>query len=90
MEARRAFETGAKGSNQLWIVVAALLAVLVLGIAGAFVAKGLSPASATSSGHFAKTIVTGSDPYSPRDSMGAPTTADGHFAPRGSLSPVNR
>jgi hypothetical protein len=46
MEARRTFETGARSSKQIWIVFAALLAALVLALGGAYVAKGLTSASA--------------------------------------------
>jgi flagellar basal body-associated protein FliL len=49
MEARRAFQTGARSSKQIWIVVAALLAVMALGVAGAYLAKGLTSASAPAS-----------------------------------------
>jgi hypothetical protein len=45
MEARRTFEGGAKGSR-IYIVVAALLAVIALGLAGGYAAKGLSSVSA--------------------------------------------
>jgi hypothetical protein len=53
MEARRTFEAGARSSKQVWFVVAALLAVLVLGVAGAYIAKGLTSVSASPSGHAA-------------------------------------
>jgi hypothetical protein len=56
MEVRRTFRTGAKGSKQIWIVVAALLAVVALGVAGAFLAKGLTAAGAPTS---VKTVSTG-------------------------------
>jgi flagellar basal body-associated protein FliL len=49
MEARRAFQTGARSSKQIWIVVAALLAVVALGVAGAYLVKGLTSSSAAAS-----------------------------------------
>ena len=86
MEARRAFQSGAKSSKQIWIVVAALLAVLALGVAAAYLAKGVTSASAPSSGHVVQASVVGSDPYSPRDSMSAPnTSAADPYSPRDPL-----
>lgn len=61
MEARRTFEAGAKSSKQIWIVVAALLVVLALGVAGAYFAKSLTSASAPASGHVVKIAFTQSD-----------------------------
>ena len=49
MEARRSFQTAARSSKQSWMVVVALLAVLTLGVAGAFLAKSLTSASAPAS-----------------------------------------
>jgi flagellar basal body-associated protein FliL len=48
MEARRTFETGARSSKQIWLAFAAVLTVLVLGIAGAFLAKSLSSSASAS------------------------------------------
>jgi hypothetical protein len=45
MEARRTFQGEAK-SSRIYIVVAALLAAIALGLAGGFAAKGLGSASA--------------------------------------------
>lgn len=56
MEVRRTYRTGARSYKQIWIVVAALLAVVALGVAGAFLAKGLTAAGASTS---AKTVSTG-------------------------------
>jgi len=50
MEARRSFQTAARSSKQMWMVVVAALAVLTLGVAGAFLAKSLTSASAPASG----------------------------------------
>jgi flagellar basal body-associated protein FliL len=55
MEARRAFQAEAKSTKPIWIVIAALLAALALGVAGAYLAKGLTSASAPASGHFVQT-----------------------------------
>jgi flagellar basal body-associated protein FliL len=88
MEARRTFETGAKSSKQIWIVFVALLAVLALGMAGAYVAKALShtnalTTNAPSSGQVMRPSL-GSDPYSPRDSLGAPNASAGDpYSPAG-------
>ncbi|MDQ6876572.1 MAG: hypothetical protein M3082_02525 [Candidatus Dormibacteraeota bacterium] len=49
MEARRTFQTEAKSTNQIWMVLAALLAVVVLGVGSAFLANALTTASAPSS-----------------------------------------
>lgn len=54
MEVRRSYEAGAK-SSKIWFAIAALLAVVALGVAGAFLAKGLATASAPS----VKTVTTG-------------------------------
>jgi hypothetical protein len=45
MEARRTFQGEAK-SSRIYIVVAALLAAIALGLAGGFAAKGLGSVSA--------------------------------------------
>ncbi len=54
MEARRTFQGDAK-SSRIWIVVAAMLAAIALGLAGGYLGKGLTsstaPASVTVSGH---------------------------------------
>jgi flagellar biogenesis protein FliO len=84
MEARRTFQTEAKSTKQIWIAFAALLAVLVLGVAGAYLAKSLNHSSARSAGQVVLTSISGSDPYSPRDSMGAPSaSAADPYSPRG-------
>jgi hypothetical protein len=61
MEARRTFRTGARSSRQILIVVAALLAVVALGVAGAFLAKGLTAASAPTSVKAVSTSVMAPD-----------------------------
>ncbi|TMF44992.1 MAG: hypothetical protein E6I23_05940 [Chloroflexi bacterium] len=51
MEARRTFQGGATSSKQIWIVVAALVAALALGVASLYLAKGMSSASAPATTH---------------------------------------
>jgi hypothetical protein len=51
MQARTAIQGRASSSKQIWFVVAALLAALVLGVAGAYLAKSLTVASAPTSVH---------------------------------------
>jgi hypothetical protein len=58
MEARRTFDAGAKSSKQIWLVVAAFLAVVALGVAGAYFAKGINFASAPGRGHVVKIVST--------------------------------
>jgi flagellar basal body-associated protein FliL len=85
MEARRAFQTDAR-SSQFWIVIAALLTVLALGVVGAYLAKGLNQTSAPSSSQVVQTSIPGRDPYSPRDPMTAPnTSAADPYSPRDPL-----
>lgn len=55
MEVRRTYSAGAKSSKQIWIAVAALLAVVALGVAAAFLAKGLSAGAPASN----RTVSTG-------------------------------
>ncbi|HEY1419890.1 MAG TPA: hypothetical protein VGG90_04185 [Candidatus Dormibacteraeota bacterium] len=54
MEVRRTYETGAK-SSKIWIAVAALFAVAALGVAGAFLARGMGAASAPA---YVKSVTT--------------------------------
>jgi hypothetical protein len=51
MEARRTFQGGATSSKPNWIVVAALLAALLLAAVSAYLAKGMSSASAPAATH---------------------------------------
>jgi hypothetical protein len=51
MEARRTFQGGVTSSKPNWIVVAALLAALLLAAVGAYLAKGMSSASAPAATH---------------------------------------
>ncbi|MGH7764950.1 MAG: hypothetical protein ACREOM_11120 [Candidatus Dormibacteraceae bacterium] len=55
MEARGTYGAGARSSKQIWIAVAALVAVIALGVAGAFLARGLGTAGAPNS---VKTVTT--------------------------------
>ena len=56
MEARRTFQ-GSKSYRQLWIILAALMAAAVLGVGGAFVARGV-----TSSGKAPQVVQTHAAP----------------------------
>jgi hypothetical protein len=64
MEARRTFQSEVK-SSRIWIVVAALLAAIALGLGGAYAAKGLTsssaPASAPVVGHVVQSGFQGPD-----------------------------
>ena len=51
MEARRTFQGGVASSKSMWIVVAALVAALALGVASLYLAKGMSSASAPAATH---------------------------------------
>ncbi|MFI5168617.1 MAG: hypothetical protein ACHQQS_18585 [Thermoanaerobaculales bacterium] len=55
MEVRRTYSAGAKSSKRIWITVAALLAVVALGVAAAFLAKGLTAGAPASN----RTVSTG-------------------------------
>jgi len=55
MEVRRTYSAGAKSSKQIWMAVAALVAVVALGVAAAFLAKGLSAGVPAST----RTVTTG-------------------------------
>lgn len=54
MEARRAFQGEAKSYKQIWIVVAALLAALLLGVVAPYIFKSVSTGAAPS-GHVVQT-----------------------------------
>ena len=60
MEVRRTYG-GATSAKQIWLAVAALLAVVVLGVAGAFLAKDLTGAGAATSAKAASTGVMAPD-----------------------------
>ena len=51
MEARRTFQRGVASPKPNWIVVAALLAALLLAAVSAYLAKGMSSASAPAATH---------------------------------------
>jgi hypothetical protein len=51
MEARRTFQGGVTSSKPNWMVVAALLAALLLAAVSAYLAKGMSSASAPAATH---------------------------------------
>jgi hypothetical protein len=55
MEVRGTYEAGAK-SSKVWFAIAALFAIVALGVAGAFLVKAVATASAPSS---VKSITTG-------------------------------
>ena len=73
MEARRTFQGDAK-SSRIWIVVAALLAVIALGLAGGYAAKGVTSKSAPSSAPVVQTGFQGPDAIE----RNAATYAPGH------------
>ena len=58
MEARRTFEAGAKSSSKAWMAVAAFLAVLALGVSGAYFANGVTHKSAAAGAHVGTMVST--------------------------------
>jgi hypothetical protein len=50
MEARRAFQGDVK-SSKIWFAVVAILAAMALGLAGGYLGRNLTAASAPTSGH---------------------------------------
>lgn len=77
MEARRTFQGEAK-SSRIYIVFAALLAAIVLGLAGGYAAKGIGSASTqTKAPGVVKPVLR----VAPDDMYGAPS-APAYHAPR--------
>jgi len=61
MEARRTFQ-GEASASKFWIVVAALLAVMALAIAGVYLSKGTASTAAPATKHV---VLSGPGPMAP-------------------------